>query len=95
MQIDPMPIRLLGPTRRWRDGDRPNCRRSCKRRRKVFSAPDLYDSRTRVQPYAGRGIEREGIGAFFDPAFDPGDIAGYLRRGGRNAHGRHAFLIVR
>ena len=29
----------VGPTRRWRDGDRPNCRRSCKRRRKVFFAP--------------------------------------------------------
>jgi NitT/TauT family transport system ATP-binding protein len=40
--------------------------------------PDLYDAALGDTRTPGRGIEREGIGAFVGPQFDASDIAGYL-----------------
>ena len=47
-------------------------------RAKSVVRPDLYDKALPATDLDVLGEPADGIGAFTGPAFDPGDIAGYL-----------------
>ena len=64
--------------RRWCDGDSRNCRRSCRLRAENVFRADLYDSALDKTDEGAYDSHVTDIGAFFDPVFDPADIAGYL-----------------
>jgi len=55
--------------------------------------PDLYDAALGGTRTPGRGIEREGIGAFVGPQFDASDIAGYLASWAKRAQRPHLSVV--